>query len=259
MPFSYIYLSLLVIFTTLIPAVSAANPAQDIIRRADEIRSPNQPFRYTVTVQEYNENIAQAENKQVFDISMRFIKPENGIPADARSLVRFIYPPRDKGKIMLSDWYQLWFYSPELRRPMPVSREQRLIGQISNSDVIVTNFEYSYNAILLDDVSCNGKKCFQLSLDRRSNDVIYPKIIYQVEKNTYHPYQASYYAQDGKLLKDVLYQDYRQVLGKERPMKIIVKDARHGKKITVMEYSDVRLESLPESFFTREYIQRGAK
>ena len=66
--------------------------------------------------------------------------------ADARSLVRFIYPPRDKGKIMLSDWYDLWFYTPELRRPMPISRQQRLIGQISNGDVIVTNFEYAYDS-----------------------------------------------------------------------------------------------------------------
>ena len=48
------------------------------------------------------------------------------------------------------------------------------------------------------------------------------------------------------------------VLGKMRPMKIIVKEARHGNSYSVMEYSDVRLESLPESHFTRESIQRGA-
>ena len=79
---------------------------------------------------------------------MRFIKPVNGLKADARSLIRFTYPPRDKGKIMLSDWYNLWFYTPELRRPIPISRSQRLIGQISNGDVIVTNFEYAYDSTL---------------------------------------------------------------------------------------------------------------
>ncbi|QHD12788.1 hypothetical protein CPH39_14410 [Escherichia coli] len=38
-----------------------------------------------------------------------------------------------------------------------------------------------------------------------------------------------------------------------------VTDVRHGNNYSVMEYSDVRLESLPEFHFTKEYIQRGAK
>lgn len=132
--------------TSCVQAASTDNKALEIIRRADEIRSPNKPFRYTLTVTEYKAGATQPENKQILDISMRFMKPQGNEKADARSLVRFIYPPRDKGKIMLSDWYDLWFYTPELRRPMPISRQQRLIGQISNGDVIVTNFEYAYDS-----------------------------------------------------------------------------------------------------------------
>ncbi len=135
--------------TSCVQAASTDNKALEIIRRADEIRSPNKPFRYTLTVTEYKAGATQPENKQVLDISMRFMKPQGNEKADARSLVRFIYPPRDKGKIMLSDWYDLWFYTPELRRPMPISRQQRLIGQISNGDVIVTNFEYAYDSTLM--------------------------------------------------------------------------------------------------------------
>ena len=119
-------------------AETPAPQAIDIIRLADDIRSPNVPFRYTVTILEYKEGGEQPESKQILDVSMRFMKPENGSRADARSLVRFIYPPRDKGKIMLSDWYDLWFYTPELRKPIPISQAQRLSGQISNADVIVT-------------------------------------------------------------------------------------------------------------------------
>lgn len=251
--------SLLIIALAMFPAVSHATLAQDIIRRADEIRSPNQPFRYTVTVREYKEKAGEAVNTQIFDVSMRFMKPENGQPADARSLVRFIYPARDKGKIMLSDWYDLWFYSPELRRPMPVSPEQRLVGQIANSDVIVTNFDYSYNAQLTGETACGNSLCYRLSLERKTAAATYPKIVYLVEKATSRPYSAAFYSQDEKLLKEVRYQDYQTVLGESRPMKIIVHDARHHKGFTVMEYSDIRLESLPEFHFTREAIQRGVR
>lgn len=242
-----------------VPAWAVDEVAQDIIRRADDIRSPNKPFRYTVTIQEYKEGSAQPQNKQILDVSMRFMKPENGEQADARSLARFVYPPRDKGKVMLSDWYDLWFFTPELRRPIPISRQQRLVGQISNGDVIVTNFADAYSSTLVGEEPCGESVCYKLALERRSAAVTYPKITYYVEKGNSRPRKANYYSLDDKLLKEVLYEDFRPVLGKIRPMRIVVREARHGKGYSVMEYSDVRFESLPESHFTREYIQRGSK
>lgn len=245
--------------TSCVQAASTDNKALEIIRRADEIRSPNKPFRYTLTVTEYKAGATQPENKQALDISMRFMKPQGNEKADARSLVRFIYPPRDKGKIMLSDWYDLWFYTPELRRPMPISRQQRLIGQISNGDVIVTNFEYAYDSTLMGKsrVLKSSVTSWRWCVNRRISP---PKVIYYVEKDgDNRPWKAAYYSQDDQLIKEVLYQDFQPVLGKTRPMKITVTDVRHGNNYSVMEYSDVRLESLPEFHFTKEYIQRGAK
>lgn len=256
------YLFIIAIFSYSVPgqATSDSQQALEIIRKADDVRSPNEPFRYNVTVLEYKEGRTEPENKQSLDISMRFIKPVNGLKADARSLIRFTYPPRDKGKIMLSDWYNLWFYTPELRRPIPISRSQRLIGQISNGDVIVTNFEYAYDSTLEGEEPCGDKICYRLSLTRNSESVTYPKVIYLVEKDAeYRPFKASYYTLDNKLLKSVLYKNYQMVLGKYRPTEIIVQNARYEKGYSVMKYSAVRLESLPEFHFTKEFIQRGMK
>lgn len=240
------------------PATAIAEvSALEIIRQADDIRSPNKPFRYTVTVLEYKSGAQEPTNKQVLDISMRFLKPENGVEADARSLARFVYPPRDKGKVMLSDWYDLWFYTPDLRRPIPISRSQRLLGQISNGDVIVTNFEYAYHATLEGEEACGSATCYKLMLERKSPEVTYPKVGYLVEKGSYRPFKASYYSLDDKLIKEVTYHNFMPLLGKERPSRIVVADARHGSGYSVMEYSDVRFESLPLSHFTKEYIQRG--
>ncbi|MEB8292592.1 outer membrane lipoprotein-sorting protein [Klebsiella michiganensis] len=241
-------------------AETAALQARDIIRLADDIRSPNIPFRYTVTVLEYKEGGKEPESKQILDVSMRFMKPENGSQADARSIVRFVYPPRDKGKIMLSDWYELWFYTPELRKPIPISPAQRLSGQISNADVIVTNFEYAYDSTIEGTEPCGQKVCYRLSLIRKSDKVTYPKVIYLVEKGEdFRPYQASYYSLDNQLLKKVLYNNYQQILGKYRPSEIIVQSARYAKGYSVMKYSNVRLETLPEYFFTKEAMLRGGQ
>lgn len=248
------------LYSSAAQATKVDQQALEIIRKADEARSPNEPFRYEVTVLECKEGMQEPENKQSLDISMRFIKPESGKKADARSLIRFTYPPRDKGKVMLSDWYDLWFYTPELCRPVPISRSQRLIGQISNGDVIVTNFEYAYDSTLEGEEPCGDKVCYRLSLTRKSEAITYPKVIYLVEKNAeYRPFKASYYSLDNQLLKSVLYKNYQMVLGKNRPTEIIVQNARNEKGYSVMKYSNVRLESLPEFHFTKEYIQREAK
>lgn len=241
-------------------AETPAPQAIDIIRLADDIRSPNVPFRYTVTVLEYKEGGEQPESKQILDVSMRFMKPENGSRADARSLVRFIYPPRDKGKIMLSDWYDLWFYTPELRKPIPISPAQRLSGQISNADVIVPNFEYAYDSTIEGTEPCGQKVCYRLSLIRKSDKVTYPKVIYLVEQgDDFRPYQASYYSLDNQLLKKVSYKNYQKILDKYRPSEIVVQSARYAKGYSVMKYSNVRLEKLPEYFFTKEAMLRGGQ
>ncbi|MDR7341880.1 hypothetical protein J2X14_000268 [Pantoea alhagi] len=237
----------------------ASPPALEIIRRADEVRSPNKPFRYTVTIREFT-SASEPVNQQILDVSMRFIKPENGQPADARALVRFVWPPHDRGKMLLSDWYQLWFYTPELRRPMPVSPQQRLLGQIANGDLIVTNFEYAYDAQLTGAAPCGEKRCYQLELKRKSPAASWPRILYWVEQGgDYRPWAADYYSLDDKLLKRVRYQRYQPVLGKARPTRIVVEDFRHAKGYSVMDYSDIRLESLPVSHFTKAYLQRGGR
>lgn len=250
----------LTVFSSWAYASPADEKALEIIRRADEVRSPNKPFRYTLTIGEYKAGVDQPENKQILDISMRFIKPDGETKADARSLARLIFPPRDRGKVLFSDGYALWFYTPELRRPVPVSPQQRLIGQIANGDVIVTNFEYAYHATLQEEVPCGDKICYSLLLERKSAEATWPKIRYYVEKEgDNRPFKASYYSLDDRLFKEVTYHDFKPVLGRMRPTKIVVQDARNGKRYSIMEYSNIRLESLPESWFTRESIMRGVQ
>lgn len=81
------------LFSAAAYSAAADERALEIIRRADEVRSPNKPFRYTLTIHEFKAGATRPENKQVLDISMRFMKPEGEIKADARSW-RALFIPR---------------------------------------------------------------------------------------------------------------------------------------------------------------------
>ncbi|MEB7885480.1 outer membrane lipoprotein-sorting protein [Serratia fonticola] len=231
--------------------------AREIIRRADRVRAPDQPFRYRLTLLEHKEGRDVTENQQVLDISMRFYKPSEQVEkGDARALVRFVAPARDKGKALLSDLDKMWYYAPDLRRPIPISRQQRLMGQVSNGDVVAADFDYSYISTLVGEQACEQQVCYKLSLQRRWPYVTYPAINYWVEKDTGFPRRADFLSADGVLIKRSYYRDYQVVLGQMRPTTIVVEDALRKDNYTTMRYSDVRLESLPESHFQKEYLLR---
>ncbi|NLP65231.1 outer membrane lipoprotein-sorting protein [Paraburkholderia sacchari] len=229
--------------------------AQQIIRAADRIRAPNESFRYTVKLNEFQSG--KSVMQQTLDISMRFYKPEERAKkGDARALVRFVEPVKDKGKAMLSDYEKMWYYAPDLRRPIPISKQQRLIGQISNGDVVAADFDYSYVSQLQGEEPCGKTVCYRLSLQRRWPFVTYPKIMYWVEKNTFYPWRADFMSDSGVVIKRSYYSDYRTELGQMRPHRIIVEDSLRKENYTTMDYSDVRFESLPESYFQVDYLMR---
>lgn len=235
-------------------SVPSDQQASEIIRRADRIRAPAEPFRYALTLVEMKGE--REVTRQSFDVAMRFYKPESEQEGDARALVRFVDPPSEKGKSLLSIFDKLWYYEPKLRRPIPISRQQRLVGQVSNGDVVATDFDLSYISKLVASEDCAGRKCYRLELQRRWPYVTYPKIIYWVDAENYRPYKAEFLATNDKLIKRAWYKDYKPALGVERPHEIYIEDSLKKEQYTRMLYSDVRLEAVPEAYFQKEYLLR---
>lgn len=241
------------------PVVSSApaeesSQAVEIIRRADRIRAPAEPFRYALTLIEMKGE--QEVSRQSLDVAMRFYKPTAEQAGDARALVRFVDPPTERGKSLLSIFDKLWYYEPKLRRPIPISRQQRLVGQVSNGDVVATDFDLSYVSTLAATEECAGRPCYRLELQRRWPHVTYPKINYWVDTETFRPFKAEFLSTGDKVLKRAWYKDYKLALGEQRPHEIYIEDSLKKEQYTRMLYSDVRLEAVPEAYFQKEYLLR---
>jgi len=187
---------------------------------------------------------------------MRISKPEPGREGDAKALVRFVEPRKDQGKALLANLDKLWFYDPRLRRPIPIARQQRLIGQVANGDIVAADFDLSYASTLIGTEPCGEAQCYKLALARRWPFVTYPKITYWVEVETHRPYKAEFLSTSDLVMKTAFYKDYRPALGRERPHEIMIVNALQKDHYTRMLYSDVRFEDTPEVYFQREYLER---
>jgi hypothetical protein len=123
---------------------------------------------------------------------------------------------------------------------------------VANGDLARANFVGDYTPSLLE----NNPKFYLLLLTAKSEDITYGQVKLWVDKSTYRPIRAAFYAASGRLLKVGSYEDYRLLAGKMRPSRLIFTDAvERGRQSTIL-YSSIKTQSLPEKYFTKDYLKK---
>jgi len=218
---------------------------QEMLKRVDEIRAPSETFVFEIKVvykREENEYIEQRFEVRVKD-------------AD-KSMVKFTYPPENKGRIFLMLGNNMWIYIPGTREPIRISPQQRLLGQISNGDVARVVYSLDYDARLSGEEKFEkGMECVKLKLMAKTKQATYSRIILWVEKESLKPEKAEFYAISGKLLKTAFYKGYKKVLGKERPLLLEIHDEFRKGEYSIIEYSNMKIVDTPSAFFQKTYLK----
>ena len=226
-----------------VSSARAINP-EEIIKEADKTRAPGDSFG--------------------FDLRITSIKPDRQdqiskfrvlVKGRDKSLVKFTYPKRDEGKVMLMVGNNLWIYIPTSRNPIRISQQQRLMGQVSNADVARSNFAEDYVPSLLREEEMEEKTCYMLELTAKSQEVAYHRIIYWVEQDTFNPVKSEFYTISGKLLKTAYYQGYEEILGRERVTRLVIVDNLRKEQSSIMEYSNMKVEEFADRIFQKSYLK----
>jgi len=233
----------MVIFVFSVSSAETVSP-EEIVEEADKARGPEDSFRFDLTITSVKPDREDEISK--FEVLVKGID---------KSLVKFTYPKRDKGKVMLMVGNNLWIYISTARNPIRISQQQRLMGQVSNGDVARANFAADYVPGLLGEEELEGKLCFVLELEANSEKVAYHRIIYWVEKNTFKPFKSEFYTISGKLLKTAYYQGYENILGRERVTRLVIVDGLREGQSSIMEYSNMKIEEFPDRIFQKDYLK----
>jgi len=237
-------------------ALAEETPApQDMVVAVDKVRNPGQPFRLTSTLTEYVEG--KPRDHSVVTVYAKEDK-SNG---QFDNLVRFMEPARDLGKMVLFHGTKLWFYDPASKASVPISPQQRLIGQASDGDVLTVNWARDYGAKLLgedklQDADRKDRDCWHLDMAASNTEAIYSRIELWLEKGSYDPIKGKFYSDSGRVLKIAYYRNYQQVLGGLRPTQTIIIDAVDSKLVTTVDTSDYRFQEIPDSWYQRDFLPR---
>jgi hypothetical protein len=229
--------------------------AQAVLAASDAIRNPSQPFRVEVTLTEYDKG-KLADSSMLVSFARRV--EGNGQFA---TLVRFVEPVRDAGKLMLKNGKDLWFFDPSTKSSVRISPQQRLMGDAANGDVITVDFARDYAArLVVEETISDGERrqrnAYQLALTSKSDDATYAAIELWVAVDGYAPLKARFLADSGKLLKTAYYRRFQPILGAERPTEMVIIDGLNPQSVTVVRLSNFSLRNVPTAWFQRDYLSR---
>ena len=237
------------------PPAFAALSAEDILVASDAIRNPGKPFSVTVTLTEFQ------SGKQIDASTLSSYSRTQEQGGQFSSLIRFVLPSRDAGKLMLKNGNDMWFYDPSNKATVRLSPQQSLLGQASNGDVATVNFakDYKVSLVATEDVQDGERKtrkAHKLALVAATPDVTYASIELWVDAENSRPLKGRFFAESSRLLKTVYYRRYESQLGADRPTESVIIDGLNPQSVTLMRFSDYVARTIPDTWMQKDFLPR---
>jgi hypothetical protein len=224
------------------PAIAASGmSAAEILSRADKIRFPAGDHRVSVT-------IAFSRPGRSDDVGQYEVLTQGY----DKTLIQIIAPATEHGNSILMLGRDLWIFIRDVSKPVRISFQQRLMGDVANGDLARANFVGDYTPSILKQTA----QYYLLKLEAKNEDVTYDRVLLVVEKETFHPLKAQFFAASGKLLKTGRYEDYRSLAGAVRPTRLVFDNPLvKGQKSTI-SYASMSTETFPDKYFSKDYLKK---
>lgn len=222
--------------------ISAADmDANEIVKKADLKRGlGNVSHSFVVTITN------QDDKREAFDVSFKDVNA---------SLTLQTEPERARGRKLLMKEYDIWLYTPNIKKPLRISLEQKLTGEVANGDIARTNYAEDYDATILSTEKLKNVDVYKLELKAKNKKVTYGRIEYIVSKKEFNPISATFFALSGKPLKSAEFSEFKNIQGMSRASKMVIRDYLQKDKTSTLIFSDHKPQKFPESLFNKDRLE----
>jgi hypothetical protein len=176
------------------------------------------------------------------------------------AFVEALSPAKNKGEAYLFNDRQMWFFKPSLKKPIPISARQKLMGQAANGDIASTHYARDYEATLESTDTFNGVKHHVLLLKAKSKNLTYDKIRYWINDVTRLASKAEFLTLQGQPFKFgyLEYSNTIKLAGKSMPFisKLTIVDAKFEKNKSIIVYDKPKIEDHPDAIFNYNNMTR---
>jgi hypothetical protein len=213
---------------------------KEILTRADMARGNLEGVKWLVNIASIENNTAQDRSLNVLARGYDFL----GI---------MIEPPKVKNQKIIMIDHNMWYTKPGLKKPVPVSSRQKLIGGAAYGDIAATNYADDYLPNMMPDEIVNGEMCYVFDLKAASKKSTYDKIKYWISKDRIVGVKSEFYTVSGKLFKTAVFEYDNQIVIEDKPnpfiSKMTITDALVEANITTLVFNNNKLVRIPDSTF----------
>ena len=228
------------------PVLAEMTP-KEVLSKADEARGNVEGVEWEIKIESVENGRTQ---KRILKIKAR----------DFNSLAEFLSPPKVKGRKLLMIDRNMWFIKPGLRKPVPISPRQKLMGGASNGDIASTNYAGDYDATLVSEDTVNGETCYLFNLIANNKRVTYDRIRYWISKERLVGIKSEFFTVSGKQFKSATFEYKNSIMVEGKPMafvsKMVITDAVIKGNVTTMTYDKVELKKIPDADFNLNLLVR---
>lgn len=226
--------------------------ATQLVERIDSLRGyANRGFSFEMT----NVSYRRVRRGDSFETETR----ENSLNVSVlgeESLVKFLSPARDKGRLILKSGRNMWLYIPGTSKTLRVTPAQRLIGEASNGDVTGTNFGAEYT-VQITQMDVEAEAPFvEITLTAKTRSVTYSRITFRLKMADLLPMQSEYFSISGKLLKRAEYVEFKQFDNELKIHKMRLSDPITADRVTWLRFDKYQLETINPAIFNADSLSR---
>ena len=162
---------------------------------------------------------------------------------------------RGQGYLRIDD--NLWFYDPESRKFSHSSMKENFSGtDAKNSDFRKSTLAEDYSVGEWKEGKLGSYDVYIMELKALNNEVTYPTMKVWVTKKNYLLLKSEDYSLTGRLMRTSLFPKYARLGDSMIPVSMIFVDELVDGKKTQVSLKDLSIKDLPNSIFTKAYIER---
>lgn len=182
-------------------------------------------------------------------------------------LILILEPAIDKGKGYLKQGDTLWLYDPVGRTFNFTSAKERFENSgVRNSDFSRSSYSSDYAVVAARPEKLGKFDCVVLDLVAKNDRVSFPKIALWISEDKLIR-KIEDYSLSGQLMRVTAVPTYQKVGTRWLPATLVLQDQLRSKNIagkieyerTTVSVTKPSLKALPDSVYTKEYLERVAK
>lgn len=221
---------------------------EDILRSIDKMSNFEQTnFSSLLTM------ISQDPEKGVERTTVQQFRKDD----EEKFLLLIQEPAVKKGQGYLRIDDNLWFYDPESRKFSHTSmKDQFNDSDANNSDFNASSLEEDYKVTAIEEGTLGQFSVYIMDIEAVNDEVTYPTQKLWVTRENSLLLKSEDYSAGGRLLRTSYFPSYAKAGDNYTPTKMLFIDELVEGKKTQITISDISTKKLPESIFTKSYVER---